>query len=197
MGHNRTQQATPDLFSTTPVGERTPPTTKQASPAQEQRYMLPKDLPAAVKHLTDSELELLITVSIEEAKRRGRLPPSAQQKARPVPKRSLTTNKRQVHIARLRTPRQKTRAIKPRMNRHHDRVLSWLCENLQVLKFSPLSFSDRSKSTPRKNACHEIRHWTNDFIPSVLWAAAFSHNRAALADFIGSRKPQPLTCVPN
>jgi hypothetical protein len=99
MGRNRTQQATPDLFSTTPVGEKTPPTRKQVSPAQEQRHILPKDLPTAVKHLTDSELELLITTLIEEAKRRGRLRPSAEQKARPVPKRSLTTNKQQVEGA--------------------------------------------------------------------------------------------------
>jgi hypothetical protein len=39
---------------------------------------LPKDLPNAVKHLDDRELDLLITASLEEAKRRGRLLLSVQ-----------------------------------------------------------------------------------------------------------------------
>ena len=78
MGRDRTQPATPDLFSTTPVGETTSPTTGQVSPAQAQRHVLPKDLPNAVKHLTDRELDLLIAATVEEAKRRGRVPPSLQ-----------------------------------------------------------------------------------------------------------------------
>jgi hypothetical protein len=69
MGRDRTQPATSDLFSTARVEETTSPTTEQVSPAQAQRYVLPKDLPNAVKHLTDIELDLLITVSVEEAKR--------------------------------------------------------------------------------------------------------------------------------
>jgi hypothetical protein len=77
MGRDRTQQATPDLFSTTPVGEGTSPTTKEVSSAQEQRHVLPKDLPNAVKYLTDRELDLLITASVEEPKRRGRVQTSA------------------------------------------------------------------------------------------------------------------------
>jgi predicted DNA binding protein len=36
--------------------------------------VLPKDLPKSLKHLTDRELELLITAAVEEAKRRGRAP---------------------------------------------------------------------------------------------------------------------------
>jgi hypothetical protein len=39
---------------------------------------LPKDLPNAVKHLDDRELDLLITASLEEAKRRGRSLPNVQ-----------------------------------------------------------------------------------------------------------------------
>jgi hypothetical protein len=76
MGRDRTQPATPDLFSTARVKETTSPTTEQVSPAQAQRHVLPKDLPNAVKHLTDRELDLLITASVEEARRRGRVPPS-------------------------------------------------------------------------------------------------------------------------
>jgi hypothetical protein len=40
MGRDRTQQATPDLFSTAPFGETTPPATKGASSEQERRHVL-------------------------------------------------------------------------------------------------------------------------------------------------------------
>jgi DNA invertase Pin-like site-specific DNA recombinase len=64
--------------------------------------VLPKDLPNAVKHLNDRELDLLITAAVEEAKRRGRSPPSVQADDS-VPKRSSRTDKsshrRQVEVA--------------------------------------------------------------------------------------------------
>ncbi len=65
-----------------------------------QRYVLPKDLPNAVKHLTDRELDLLIAASIDEAKRRGRLLPSVQANAPDgsIPKRSPSKDKRQAEI---------------------------------------------------------------------------------------------------
>jgi hypothetical protein len=79
MGRDRTQQATPDLFLTASASPRDPsPAAKQVSSAQERRHVLPKDLPNAVKHLDDRELDLLITASLEEAKRRGRLLPRVQ-----------------------------------------------------------------------------------------------------------------------
>jgi hypothetical protein len=77
MGRDRSQQATPDLFSTASSGEPSPPA-KQVLSTHEGRHVLPKDLPNAVKHLNDRELDLLITASLEEAKRRGRLLPSVQ-----------------------------------------------------------------------------------------------------------------------
>jgi hypothetical protein len=47
MGRDRTQQAAPDLFSTAPFGETTPPATKGAAlEQQEQQHVLPRDLPA-------------------------------------------------------------------------------------------------------------------------------------------------------
>jgi hypothetical protein len=76
MGRDRTEQATLDLFSTASSGEPSP-RPKQSSP-QKRRHVLPKDLPNAVKHLDDRELDLLITASLEEAKRRGRLLPNVQ-----------------------------------------------------------------------------------------------------------------------
>jgi hypothetical protein len=115
MGRDRTQQATPDLFSTTPVGEGTSPTTKEVSSAQEQRHVLPKDLPNAVKHLTDRELDLLITASVEEAKRRGRVPPSVQPNPpsdESVPKRSSSRDKRRAEVATVSLTRGQVNAIR-------------------------------------------------------------------------------------
>ena len=70
MGRDRTRQA-PDLFSTAPFGEASPPATKHASSVQPRRHVLPKDLPNAVKHLDDEELDRLLAVALAEAKRRG------------------------------------------------------------------------------------------------------------------------------
>jgi hypothetical protein len=79
MGRDRTEQATPDLFSTAASsGQPSPSPRAKQSSAQKRRHILPNDLPNAVKHLDDRELDLLITASLEEAKRRGRLLPSVQ-----------------------------------------------------------------------------------------------------------------------
>ena len=40
--------------------------------ADERRHVLPKDLPNAVKHLSDEELDRLLVATLAEAKRRGR-----------------------------------------------------------------------------------------------------------------------------
>jgi hypothetical protein len=78
MGRDRTQQATLDLFSTASFGQPSPAPRAKQSSAQKRRHVLPNDLPNAVKHLDDRELDLLITASLEEAKRRGRFLPSVQ-----------------------------------------------------------------------------------------------------------------------
>ena len=44
----------------------------RVSSADERRHVLPKDLPNAVKHLNDEELDRLLAVTLAEAKRRGR-----------------------------------------------------------------------------------------------------------------------------
>jgi hypothetical protein len=110
MGRDRIQQqVTPDLFSTaSPLGEPSPPATL----AQERRHVLPKDLPKAVKHLTDRELDLLIAVSLAEAKRRGRSPPSVESDES-VPKRSSRTDhRRQVEAATVSLPLGQINAVR-------------------------------------------------------------------------------------
>jgi hypothetical protein len=76
MGRESMPPATPDLVSTAlPVGEKSPATTKQVPSSP---HVLPKDLPNALKHLSDGDLDLLIAASLDEAMRRGRPPPSVQ-----------------------------------------------------------------------------------------------------------------------
>jgi len=65
MGRDRAHQGTPDLFSTPSLGDSSRSATKQITSAPEQRHVLPKDLPNSVKHLTDRELDLLITAAVE------------------------------------------------------------------------------------------------------------------------------------
>src|SRR6266516_2076878 len=87
MGRDRTQQGTPDLFSTASSRETSVPAPKQVSSAEERRHVLPKDLTNAVKHLNDRDLDMLIMASLEEASRRGRLQPtdpSGRTAARPA-----------------------------------------------------------------------------------------------------------------
>jgi uncharacterized protein (DUF433 family) len=76
MGRDRAQQQ--DLFSTPAPFETPSPLAKQVSSGQKRRHVLPNDLPNAVRHLDDRELDLLITASLDEAKRRGRLVPNVQ-----------------------------------------------------------------------------------------------------------------------
>jgi hypothetical protein len=112
MGHDRSPQATPDLFATTSHGEGSPLATKQVSSAQDQRHVLPKDLPNAVKHLSDHELDLLIRAAVEEAKRRGRSSPSVQIDKPPSKQSSRTDNRRQVEAAPVSLTRGQVNAVR-------------------------------------------------------------------------------------
>jgi len=117
MGRDRSQQATPDLFSTASSGEPSPPA-KQVLSTHEGRHVLPKDLPNAVKHLNDRELDLLITASLEEAKRRGRLPPSVQantpkDSARKLPSRMAKSSpRRRLEVATVLLTRGQVNAVR-------------------------------------------------------------------------------------
>ena len=73
MGRDRSEHQTLDLFSTGGVGGPAPDVTTSRPP---RRPILPRDLPKAIKYLDDRELDRLLRAAIEEARRRGRLPPS-------------------------------------------------------------------------------------------------------------------------
>jgi hypothetical protein len=80
--HTRSM-TTPDLFSTAsarvPLPAPNPPpslraTADSAPAASFRRQVLPKDLPAAIKHLDDQELDRLLEAAVAEQRRRGRKP---------------------------------------------------------------------------------------------------------------------------
>jgi hypothetical protein len=89
MGRDRSEQPTPDLFSTETVRDGSPsptsppPATQPTADASSQRHVLPKNLRKAVKHLSDGELDLLHAATLEEIGRRDRLPPTDQTTNRP------------------------------------------------------------------------------------------------------------------
>jgi predicted DNA-binding protein (UPF0251 family) len=78
MGHDPTERTTPDLFPPDAVQDASVPpklpAAEMTTEAAKERYILPKDLPAAVKHLSDGELDLMHAVTLDEMKRRGRMP---------------------------------------------------------------------------------------------------------------------------
>ena len=75
MGRDTKRDPTPDLFSTVAgpsANEASTATTGRPS----RRPALPKDLPKAIQFLEDRELDWLLRLAIQEAKRRGRPMPT-------------------------------------------------------------------------------------------------------------------------
>jgi hypothetical protein len=101
MGSGRTTPMIPNLFSTKLPREQaalTPSPTIPAadSSASSRRHILPSDLPAAIKHLDDQELEQLLAAVTAEQLRRGNKPPAPKKIERnrmEAPSVSLTIGK--------------------------------------------------------------------------------------------------------
>jgi len=78
-----TRSSTPDLFSPTSVREPSSRSTPSAtSPDTSSRHILPADLPNAIKHLGDQELDRLVAAVITEQKRRRRKLPASDESSR-------------------------------------------------------------------------------------------------------------------
>jgi hypothetical protein len=84
MGRDPAERKAPDSFPTASVRDASAQPTE--SPAAEakiettpQRYVLPKNLRNAVKHLSDGELDLMHAATLEEMKRRGRTPQGVER----------------------------------------------------------------------------------------------------------------------
>jgi hypothetical protein len=81
----RARLSPPDLFSSAPAREvHSQPLEPIGSPsAVPPRHVLPADLPSAVRHLNDKELDQLLSAVIAEQKRRGKkLPAEMSRKQR-------------------------------------------------------------------------------------------------------------------
>ncbi len=79
MGRDPSDQPTPELFPTATVRDTSSTATislavDRTTDTAPQRHVLPKNLPNALKHLSDGELNLIYAATIEEIKRRGRMP---------------------------------------------------------------------------------------------------------------------------
>jgi len=74
MGRDPDQEM-PDPFSTATVQDASAqPAAEAKTETAPQRYVLPKNLRNAVKHLSDGELDLMHAAILEEMRRRGRTP---------------------------------------------------------------------------------------------------------------------------
>jgi hypothetical protein len=83
MGRDHTERTAPDLLPTSTVRDSSPtatisPAADATTAAAPQRHVLPKNLPNALKHLSDGELDFLYAATLEELKRRGRTPPGVE-----------------------------------------------------------------------------------------------------------------------
>jgi hypothetical protein len=93
-----------------------PPSDKGQASGQiashDQRYVLPKDLPNAVKHLNDQELDRLLEATVEEAKRRGRLPRHLEAEPVASPRADVPSPKRPDDVATLSLTRGQISAVR-------------------------------------------------------------------------------------
>ena len=139
MGRDPSKQPTPDLFSTDTVGDDALPPTKPGAvdtttETATKRYVLPKDLPAALKRLSDSEFALMHASMLDEMKRRGKLAHGVETDLqtlrnrfdvrRNLPKVSLppTKTRRHVDIAEVPLTRGQVNAVRApsrRASRRH------------------------------------------------------------------------------
>ena len=101
MGRDRIHHVNRDLFATGAIEDLTPSAPKQISSSHEARHVLPKDLPNAVKHLNDEELDRLLVVTLAEAKRRGRhATPTSKRLQNRAPKSALSLTPGQLNAVR-------------------------------------------------------------------------------------------------
>ena len=81
MGSGRIDSIIPDLFSKASPREQSPLSANSpaASANPASRHVLPSDLPAAIRHLDDHELEQLQAAVTAEQQRRGKILPALEK----------------------------------------------------------------------------------------------------------------------
>ena len=120
----------PGLFSTDEAKAAVPPSpivgpTKETTETASQRHILPKNLRHALTQLSDGELDELSEAAFDEAKRRGRLPPSGRTDVTPSTLRPSelttkrlppTTKRRPVEVAEVSLTPGQVMAIRAAFN---------------------------------------------------------------------------------
>ena len=76
MGSSRNGPIAPDLFAAASPQETAP---RPPKPTTSSRHILPSDLPSAIKHLSDQELDQLKAAVTAEQQRRGKKPPAPEK----------------------------------------------------------------------------------------------------------------------
>jgi hypothetical protein len=76
VGSNLNGPITPDLFAAASAQEAV---SRPPKPATSSRHILPGDLPSAIKHLNDQELDQLQAAVTAEQQRRGKKPPAPEK----------------------------------------------------------------------------------------------------------------------
>jgi len=128
MGRERGEKISSYLSSTDAVRDTSPlpppPATDATAEPEPQRHVLPNNLTNAVKHLNDEELDRLCAATLEEMKRRNRLPPSVgadseQPSGRPsnlptkrLPPTDKTSHRRQANIPEVSLTRGQINAVR-------------------------------------------------------------------------------------
>jgi hypothetical protein len=123
MGRERDEQKLPDLLSAGFTADSSPQqpgrhVTGEADEPAPARHVLPKDLRAAVSHLSNGELDRLHTATLDEMRRRGRLPTSAgaadtgQSSVRRVPLKYEKTQRYQAGIPEASLTRGQINAVR-------------------------------------------------------------------------------------
>jgi hypothetical protein len=114
MGRDPAERTAPDLFTTATASALL--AVEEATESEPQRYVLPKNLRNAVKHLSDGELELMHAATLEELKRRGKTPKSVENDlpARLVLTKiqSPTNKRRRADIAEIPLTRGQVNAVR-------------------------------------------------------------------------------------
>jgi hypothetical protein len=114
MARDPTERTAPDLFPTATAAA--PPAPKTPTESAPRRYVLPKNLRNAVKHLSDGELDLMHEATLEELNRRGRTPKGAgtDLPVRPdsTKTQSLPTKKAKLNTAKVSLTRGQVNAVR-------------------------------------------------------------------------------------
>ena len=108
MARDPAERTAPDLFPTATASAS--PAPKATTESEPQRHVLPKNLPNAIKHLSDAELDFLHATTLDEMKRRGRKPKGVETDLQTLRNRfdirpdlkkqpSQTSKRRQVDVA--------------------------------------------------------------------------------------------------